>query len=116
MATEHENLCAEILLAISASGGMAFKNKQVYGTFPDGKTPMRGGLGPGTPDVVGVMDDGKAIVVDAKVGKDRLSKRQRNCMEAVVSLGGYAVEVRDIDAFQAWLASEPGNGGEIVVC
>ena len=116
MATEHENLCAEILLAISASGGMAFKNKQVYGTFPDGTTPMRGGLGPGTPDVVGVMDDGRAIVVDAKIGEDRLSTKQRNCMEAVVSLGGYAVEVRDIREFQAWLASAPYPGGEIVVC
>ena len=116
MATEHENLCAEILLAISASGGMAFKNKQVYGTFPDCKTPMRGGLGPGTPDVVGILAGGKAIVADAKIGKDSLSTKQRNCMEAVVSLGAHAVEVRDIDAFQAWLASKPGHGGEIVVC
>ena len=116
MASAHENLCAEILLAISASGGMAFKNKQVYGTFPDGKTPVRGGLGPGTPDVVGILEEGIAIVVDAKVGKDRLSTKQRNCMESVVSLGAYAVEVRDIRKFQDWLASEPGNGGEIVVC
>ena len=116
MASAHTNLCQQIRLAISASGGMAFRNEQGYGFLPDGVTRVRWGLGPGTPDVVGLMPNGRAIVVDAKVGKDRLSKRQRNCMEAVVSLGAHAVEVRDIDAFQAWLASKPGHGGEIVVC
>ena len=116
MASAHTNLCKQIQLAISASGGMAFRNEQGYGFLPDGVTRVRWGLGPGTPDVVGVMDDGRAIVVDAKVGKDSLSTKQRNCMEAVLSLGGYAVEVRDIRKFQDWLASEPGNGGEIVVC
>ena len=116
MASAHTNLCKQIQLAISASGGMAFRNEQGYGFLPDGVTRVRWGLGPGTPDVVGILAGGKAIVVDAKVGKDRLSTKQRNCMEAVVSLGAHAVEVRDIDAFQAWLASKPGNGGEIVVC
>ena len=116
MASAHTNLCKQIMLAISASGGMAFRNEQGYGYLPDGATRVRWGLGPGTPDVVGVMDDGRAIVVDAKVGKDSLSTKQRNCMAAVVSLGGYAVEVRDIKEFQAWLASEPGHSREIVVC
>ena len=116
MASAHTNLCKQIMLAISASGGMAFRNEQGYGYLPDGVTRVRWGLGPGTPDVVGLMPNGRGIVVDAKVGKDILSTKQRTCMEAVVSLGGYAVEVRDIKEFQAWLASEPGNGGEIVVC
>ena len=116
MASAHTNLCKRIQVAISASGGMAFRNEQGYGYLPDGATRVRWGLGPGTPDVVGVMDDGRAIVVDAKVGKDRLSKQQRNCMEAVMSLGGYAVEVRDIKAFQDWLASAEYPSREIVVC
>jgi len=116
MASAHTNLCKQIQLAISASGGMAFRNEQGYGFLPDGVTRVRWGLGPGTPDVVGILEEGIAIVVDAKVGKDQLSKRQRACMEAVVSMGAHAVEVRDIRKFQDWLASEPGNGGEIVVC
>ena len=116
MASAHTHLCKQIQLAISASGGMAFRNEQGYGFLPDGVTRVRWGLGPGTPDVVGVMDDGRAIVVDAKIGEDRLSTKQRNCMEAVVSLGGYAIEVRDIREFQAWLASAPYPSREIVVC
>ena len=77
-------------------------------------TPITFGLGKGTPDLVGHDASGRAMYVDAKRPKDKLSQDQRAFLEAAAARGAHAVELRDVEAFDAWLATCPEPAGELI--
>jgi hypothetical protein len=52
---------------------------------------------PGTPDLMGCARDGRALAVEAKSAKGRLSERQKQFREAWVERGGIYVVARNIE-------------------
>lgn len=56
----------------------------------------------GTADIMGVLN-GKALSIEVKIGKDRLSKHQREVSQAVQTAGGLYYVSRDFQSTYEWL-------------
>jgi hypothetical protein len=101
----HSQLIEAIVLAASESGAaLLWKNNQGSGMVTrKGQKPtfMRWGVGPtsgGGLDLVGLRNsDGRFIMIDAKVGRDKLSEAQLKVIKWVRMRGGIAGEARSVE-------------------
>lgn len=65
--------------------------------------------------VKGVLDyewfhNGRLYMFDAKVGTDKLSKEQKECIAALEANGGVGCEIRSLEQFKAEVDSIINNG------
>lgn len=104
----HTELLDAIILAASESGAaLLWKNNQGAGMVSrKGQKPtfMRWGVGPadgGGLDLVGLRHDGVFIMIDAKVGRDKLSEKQKKVIRWVQMRGGIAGEARSVEQAMA---------------
>lgn len=101
----HSELLDAITLAASESGAaLLWKNPQGSGKVARKSGPavyMRWGVGPvggGGLDLVGLRNsDGKFIMIDAKVGRDKLSADQKKVIRWVHMRNGIAGEARSVE-------------------
>lgn len=65
----------------------------------DSERKVRYGLGIGSADLVGlVIGSGRVFALEVKTSTGRLTKEQTLWLRALRSLGGFACEVRSVDA------------------
>jgi hypothetical protein len=83
--------CLEYL---AVKGVFAWRNN-TGGVRVDGKRFVRFGIR-GSPDILGVMPDGRFLGVEAKSAKGRLTAEQREFGEAVTRRGGVYVVARSV--------------------
>lgn len=115
MTLTHGQLLDAIILAASESGAaLLWKNPQGAGKVSRGKGApvfMRWGVGPvggGGLDIIGLRNDGVFVAIDAKVGRDRLSEKQKKVIRWVQMRGGIAGEARSVE--QAMELIRDGGG------
>lgn len=110
----HTELISEIILAASEQNlALLWKNTSGAGFLrrKKGDTPVfiRFGVGPvggGGLDIVGLRHDGIFVMIDAKVGKDRLSKAQQDVIKWVRMRGGIAGEARSVEQAMALIKGD----------
>ena len=115
----HEELLNAIILAASETGAaLLWKNPQGSGLVQrKGGKPvfMRWGVGPaegGGLDLVGLRNsDGRFLMIDAKVGRDRLSEKQKKVIRWVQMRGGIAGEARSVEQALALINEKARLGG-----
>lgn len=102
---KHGELLDAIIIEASELGlALLWKNSQGAGLVSrKGQKPvfMRWGVGPssgGGLDLVGLRNsDGRFIMIDAKVGRDKLSEAQLKVIKWVTMRGGIAGEARSVE-------------------
>lgn len=83
---------------------------RLFKYHPNYDHAMRRRMGtPGIPDLFGYLWLGRFVCIDVKTGKAVLTKKQRAFMETAASFGAYAIELRDLDKFRAWLQAGPAS-------
>lgn len=105
-----ENLLTkQIRLYITKCGGRVFRNNVgqswigAWLLLWSGdvliKNPRRftSGLCEGSSDLIGWMPDGRFLAIEVKSKRGRLSKAQRNFLDAVNRFGGVGIEARTLD-------------------
>lgn len=110
----HSELIDAIILAASESGAaLLWTNPQGAGKVSRGKGApvfMRWGVGPvggGGLDICGLRNsDGRFVMIDAKVGNDRLSKAQKDVIRWVQMRGGIAGEARSVEQAMALIRAK----------
>lgn len=114
MTLTHSELIDAIILAASESGeALLWKNPQGAGKVSRGKgSPvfMRWGVGPvggGGLDIIGLRNDGVFVAIDAKVGRDRLSDKQKLFIKWVTMRGGIAGEARSVEQALSLIKEKP---------
>lgn len=120
MTLNHFELIEAIILAASETGAaLLWKNPQGAGKVSRGKGApvfMRWGVGPvegGGLDLVGIRNsDGRFIMIDAKVGRDRLSEKQKKVIRWVQMRGGIAGEARSVEQALSLIKEKPRQVGE----
>lgn len=55
----------------------------------------------GTPDIDAIIQ-GKAVKIEVKIGKDKLSEAQKKHLEDIARAGGMYFVARDMDSFVTW--------------
>lgn len=91
------NIQAQILMALSESGCLVWR--QNTGAYVDPKTKMliRYGLCVGSSDVIGLAPDGKFLAVEVKTKTGDVRKGQPEFIAAVRRAGGYAGIARSVE-------------------
>jgi hypothetical protein len=83
---------------LAARGIFAWRNN-TGGARVEGNRFIRFGV-KGSPDILGVMPDGRILCVECKSAKGRLTREQREFGEAVLRRGGVYVVARGVEDLQ----------------
>lgn len=62
----------------------------------------------GTPDIDAIIQ-GKAVKIEVKIGKDKLSEAQKKHLEDIARAGGMYFVARDMDSFVEWYEQNFGT-------
>lgn len=111
---KHGELLDAIIIEASELGlALLWKNSQGAGLVSrKGQKPvfMRWGVGPssgGGLDIIGLRNDGVFVAIDAKVGRDRLSDKQKLFIKWVTMRGGIAGEARSVEQALSLIKEKP---------
>lgn len=104
MSVKHDDLVREILLFVSEIGGVATKVDTPGLLFTRGGSPVKIGT-KGVLDVEATIK-GRSVKIDAKIGKDSLSKEQQKYADAVTRAGGLAFGAWSVADVKARLIQE----------
>lgn len=86
-------LLPQLLLAVTACGGRAFRNQVGLYTLDDGRK-LHSGLCVGSSDLIGWTASGRFLAIEAKAPHGRLTPQQTQFIAAVTRSGGVALVAR----------------------
>ena len=95
-------LTEAIIIAVTCSGGRAYRNNVGIATYNHGGkvSKVRYGVGPvggGGADLIGWTSDGRFLSIEIKVGRDKQSEAQKKWERWVNIGGGRAGVARSVD-------------------
>ena len=102
MAAAHSHLVTQVIWKLEYYGAFVWRNNT--GAFrPRAGGFMRFGY-PGSPDVIGILPDGRFIGVECGVGKDMLNAKQVTFRMRTEAVRGVYWEIRNIHEVEALYA------------
>jgi hypothetical protein len=97
VATAETNILKEVMMALSGAGCIVWRNNVGALQDADGRWIRYGVCNPGGSDIIGIAPGGRFIALEVKTETGRVSKEQRNFIDAVLRAGGVAGVVRSAE-------------------
>ncbi len=95
MTMTEADIMREIQLAATKLGARLFRNNVGMATTNTGSV-IRFGLAIGSPDLIGWTKLGRFLAVEVKTSSGRLTKHQRQFLDAIIAAGGIAGVARSV--------------------
>lgn len=105
MASEHTEVINEIIDWLKVTN-KAFAWKNNSGVFRKGARVVRFGL-PGSPDILGICNDGKFLGIEVKIGKDKQRKEQLDFEDICRKLSGHYLVAKNLDDVVNYFTEKP---------
>jgi hypothetical protein len=86
---------------LNYAGHFVYRSNNMGRQLPNGRWINPKGKR-GIPDISGCAKNGKALYVEIKIGRDKLTPEQQMFQNEVRRRGGYCLEIRSVDEIINW--------------